>query len=142
MAIHKKILDDHPIPEVIQGYGHEDTLFSSLLEKAEIPIKHIDNPVVHLGLENNQRFLEKGAQAIQNLVLLAEKGYPQHQHRLYQTWRSFFHPLLKWVPTTLLLWKLKCTQWILLGPLADPKWYDLFKMIQLELANRKHQKRN
>lgn len=53
--------------ENIRGYGHEDTLFGYDLLKCHIMIKHIDNPVIHLGLEPGQEFLRKTKEGIKNL---------------------------------------------------------------------------
>jgi glycosyltransferase involved in cell wall biosynthesis len=53
--------------ETIKGYGHEDTLFGYELMKCNITIIHIDNPVVHLGLESNEEFLRKTREGIKNL---------------------------------------------------------------------------
>ncbi|MBN1115868.1 MAG: glycosyltransferase [Bacteroidales bacterium] len=53
--------------EKITGYGHEDTLFGYELKKRNISIKHIDNPVVHLGLEPSEEFLRKTREGIKNL---------------------------------------------------------------------------
>lgn len=53
--------------EKIRGYGHEDTLFGYDLMKCNITIKHIDNPVIHLGLESSEEFLRKTREGISNL---------------------------------------------------------------------------
>lgn len=56
--------------EEIKGYGHEDTLFGYELSKQSIEIKHIDNPVVHLGLEKTDIFIQKTKNGLENLLLL------------------------------------------------------------------------
>ena len=62
--------------EGIKGYGHEDTLFGYELKMNNITVKHIDNPLVHIGLENNVDFLEKTRESIQNLkYILSQNGY-------------------------------------------------------------------
>ncbi len=53
--------------ENIKQYGHEDTLFGIQLEAHHIPIFHIDNPVIHLGLESNAIFLRKTETALGTL---------------------------------------------------------------------------
>ena len=53
--------------EKMRGYGHEDTLFGYDLAKCNIAIKHIDNPVIHLGLESSEEFLRKTREGIKNL---------------------------------------------------------------------------
>lgn len=47
-------------------YGYEDVQFGYELEKHNISILHIDNPVIQLGLDTNEVFLEKSRQAVVN----------------------------------------------------------------------------
>jgi glycosyltransferase involved in cell wall biosynthesis len=65
--ISKHLLLDIGFNERITGYGHEDTLFGYELKKRHITIQHIDNPVIHLGLESNEEFLRKTREGIKNL---------------------------------------------------------------------------
>lgn len=53
--------------EHITEYGHEDTLFGITLEEKGISIRHIDNPLLHTGLEKNELFLSKTRVALRNL---------------------------------------------------------------------------
>jgi len=65
--IHKSIFEKVKFNEDLTGYGHEDTLFGLELLKQGIIINHIDNPLIHLGLENASDFLEKTENGIKNL---------------------------------------------------------------------------
>lgn len=56
--------------EEISGYGHEDTLFGLDLKKNKVPILHIDNTCLHLGIEPCFEYLVKSEQGIINLVRL------------------------------------------------------------------------
>jgi len=56
--------------ENLYTYGHEDTLFGYMLEKNEITVKHIDNPLRHNGLEPAAVFLEKTREAACNLAII------------------------------------------------------------------------
>ena len=47
-----------------------DILFSGNLLKNNILVKHIDNPVYHLGLENSTSFLNKSLEAVKSTYLL------------------------------------------------------------------------
>jgi glycosyltransferase involved in cell wall biosynthesis len=58
--------------ELVQ-YGHEDTLLGYQLKKAGINVFHIDNPLVHDGVEFNTDFLLKTKQGIENLSILCDK---------------------------------------------------------------------
>ncbi len=66
--ITKDLFDKIKFNEEIIGYGHEDTLFGYELAKRNINILHIDNPVIHLGLESNEVFLKKTREGVKNLV--------------------------------------------------------------------------
>ncbi len=59
--------------ESIEGYGHEDTLFGIHLQKQQVEIKHLDNPLQHLGLEDQTIFLKKQKEAIKILYQLYQK---------------------------------------------------------------------
>lgn len=63
--------------EQILEYGHEDTLFGIMLDKKKANIRHIDNPLRHVGLESNKIFIEKTRAALRNLVQLEDsmQGY-------------------------------------------------------------------
>lgn len=51
-------------------YGYEDALFGMEAQKRGISILHIDNPLLHNGLDTNETFLRKSEQALQNLKML------------------------------------------------------------------------
>jgi len=65
--IEKEVLNKVLFNENIKGYGHEDTLFGYELDKQNFTIYHIDNPVVHLGLESSEVFIRKTREGIENL---------------------------------------------------------------------------
>ena len=51
----------------IPNLRHEDTLFALDARKNDISIKHIDNPVLHLGLESSKTFLLKSEESVEVL---------------------------------------------------------------------------
>jgi len=55
---------------VHKGYGYEDTQFATELKKSGVKIKHIDNPLIHTGIETTDVFLNKTSDAIRNLKIL------------------------------------------------------------------------
>jgi glycosyltransferase involved in cell wall biosynthesis len=59
--------------EELKQYGHEDTLLGYQLAKAGIGILHIDNGLIHEGLESNRDFLNKTKLGIENLSKLYDK---------------------------------------------------------------------
>lgn len=56
--------------EEVKGYGYEDMLYAFDLERKGIRILHIDNPVIHDGLEMNHVFLSKTKNGLNNLATL------------------------------------------------------------------------
>lgn len=60
--------------EQVSGYGYEDLLFSYQLKQRHIPIIHLENEVLHLGLEKTSDFLKKTQNAIHNLSMLYKQN--------------------------------------------------------------------
>ena len=63
-----EVLRRFPLDERLTGYGHEDTRFGLELAAAQVPVRHLDNPVRHEGLEPAAAFLAKSEQAVRNLA--------------------------------------------------------------------------
>ncbi|HAX94504.1 MAG TPA: hypothetical protein DCY25_11285 [Bacteroidales bacterium] len=70
VMIERSVFSKFRFYEELKRYGHEDTLFSYQLNKAGIPILHIDNGLVHEGLESNKDYLFKTKDSIENLSKL------------------------------------------------------------------------
>ena len=71
--INKKTLMLINFNEEIPNLRHEDTLFSLDLKKEKIFIDHIDNPVIHLGLDTSKHFITKSEEAIDALHIFENK---------------------------------------------------------------------
>lgn len=82
--IRADILGRFPLDEGLSGYGHEDTKFGLALAEAGIPLLHIDNPVLHEGLEPAAVFLQKSEQAVRNLAQLHRTNASGTASRLLQ----------------------------------------------------------
>lgn len=65
--VRKAVLQNIPFDERISQYGHEDTLFGYRLQQADIPILHIDNPVINGDVETNAEFLRKTVDGVGSL---------------------------------------------------------------------------
>ena len=89
-------------------YGYEDALFGVELERRHVPILHIDNPLVHEGLDTNEAFLCKSETALRTLKRLNGRmngrSYVENAHtrlaRLHLVWAvrlafSLFAPLMR-----------------------------------------------
>ena len=72
-AIKKEVFTSILFDESIVRYGYEDALFGKELEKRGIPISHIDNKLLHCGLESNAAFLAKSEQALATLLTIEDK---------------------------------------------------------------------
>jgi len=70
VLIDKAVFSRIRFNEELKQYGHEDTLLGYQLKKAGIGILHIDNGLVHEGLESNKDFLTKTKHGIENLSML------------------------------------------------------------------------
>lgn len=71
--VKKKLITQFKFDENVKGYGYEDLLFAERLKANNIKIKHINNPVEHLGLEKAKIFLNKTCEAIDNLLTIKYK---------------------------------------------------------------------
>ena len=67
-VVSTSVLATIPFNETIVGYGHEDTLFGFELVQKNVPILHIDNPVLNKHLDSNTVFLQKTEVGIRNLI--------------------------------------------------------------------------
>ena len=85
--------------ETFTGYGYEDIYFGQELEERQATIIHIDNPLIHLGLESNQLFLEKTYNAIENLYVHRDEIYSTS--RLLSRYREMRHLGMGWCITIL-----------------------------------------
>jgi glycosyltransferase involved in cell wall biosynthesis len=70
VLIEKSVFSKIRFNEELKQYGHEDTLMGYQLKKAGIDIIHIDNGLIHEGLESNKIFLTKTKLGIENLSKL------------------------------------------------------------------------
>lgn len=74
LLIKKEIMLKCPFDDRLKKYGHEDTLHAISLNKKQIRVLHIDNPMLHLGLEDTEIFLDKSKMAMQNLAIMIDRN--------------------------------------------------------------------
>ena len=65
MLIKKEVFLKYNFSENENLYGM-DVFFGYQLFRNQVKLNHIDNPVLHLGLENNQKFFDKSLEAAKN----------------------------------------------------------------------------
>jgi glycosyltransferase involved in cell wall biosynthesis len=68
--ISKSLLSSISFDETLYGYGHEDTVYGYQLKIHYIPIKHIENPLIHIGLEDKDEYIAKTVEGLSNLFRL------------------------------------------------------------------------
>lgn len=73
--IKKEIFETVRFNEVIPNLRYEDLLFSFDLMKNKIPIKHINNQVVHNGIETSEIFIQKTKDSLKGLKFLLTNNY-------------------------------------------------------------------
>ena len=73
--VSRKIIQENPFNEEVRGYGYEDLIWARSLEERNIKILHIDNPVIHRGIETTEEFLKKSYNALKNLDNAYTKGW-------------------------------------------------------------------
>lgn len=71
--IRKTVFDAIKFDENCQNYGHEDTLLGIMLKERHVIILHIDNPLIHMGLEPNNVYMRKVEESLVALRENAEK---------------------------------------------------------------------
>jgi glycosyltransferase involved in cell wall biosynthesis len=68
--IPKVVLERIRFDDRLTGYGYEDLLFAIELEKANIPVMHVDVGAEHLKLDSATAFMQKTDAAVRNLSSL------------------------------------------------------------------------
>jgi hypothetical protein len=135
-VVPKAVMLNIPFDETVTTYGHEDTLFGFQLQAAGIDILHLDNPVLHIGLDEAAHWLEKQRIAIQNLYRLHRQNPDLHTQALRWWLRLHRTGLLQLVMPFL---KKKSPQWeqqLLQEHQPNLRWLDILKIYWLEEAHR------
>ena len=83
--IRADVLARFPLNEALSGYGHEDTALGLALSQAKISVVHLDNPVLHGGLEPAAVFLQKSEEAVRNLAQMHRHSGGAAESRLLKT---------------------------------------------------------
>lgn len=118
--IPKSIFAEISFDESLRTYGHEDTLFGMELAKKNIEIQHLNNPLLHLGLESTAVFLSKTKMAVFNLAQLQQQG-KRVETRLTET----YYRIASWKLLNAVGWGLKLLRPFILKHLQQPKLVDL-----------------
>lgn len=129
MLISKKVMLIHAFNEELTQYGHEDTLLGIELKKAGITVAHIDNPIIHLGLDSCLSFIKKTESGLDNLMLLINKGKIGRDIKLYRHYQFWKKTLfLSRIPFNMAK---NTSRKKLLNGNASLFWFDLYKLSYL-----------
>ncbi len=131
--IPREFFDTIKFDESITKYGHEDTFFGIELKRKGIPVVHIDNPLVHIGLEPAIQYLAKTEEGIENLCLLikTKTDYLSEMIRSIKLLRYyFFLKKMKIMPWYYFVYKLtkKSVRKNILGKKPSLFIFDLYKL--------------
>jgi glycosyltransferase involved in cell wall biosynthesis len=99
LFIRKQVFNVIKFNEQIREYGHEDTLFSFNLAKLNVRILHLNNPLLHLGLEDATNYLRKVELANKSLSFIAANYLTEEQQnhiRLLHFYRRINKMGLMW----------------------------------------------
>ncbi|MBQ2366461.1 MAG: glycosyltransferase family 2 protein [Bacteroidaceae bacterium] len=75
ILFHRYVFDQTQFDERCTEYGYEDALMGLMLEKLGLTVEHIDNPLIHDGMDPNAVYLQKVETALRTLHHLGE---PMH----------------------------------------------------------------
>jgi len=118
-------------------YGHEDTLFGLELRHRCLPVKHLENPAYHLGIDSDKVFMEKTKTAVLGLAALINAGKIDEDVRLYATYKK----LQSWGGAVLLRWLHPVFARWMFGRLSAGRgtvaMFDLYKLMVLCAAQPK-----
>lgn len=78
--IKKELFEQIGFNEELTRYGHEDSLLAYELEKRKISVLHIENPIIHAGIDTNEVFLKKTKAGLENLKKLCQQELLDPKH--------------------------------------------------------------
>jgi hypothetical protein len=117
-------------------------LFGLELKKNKVEIVHIDNPVVHEGLEQNSIFIEKQIKAVHNLAYLISQGYALKTVTLY----AFYVRLKKYRLVEVFIFFGKPFR-LLISKILEKGYtnslflFDIYRLLEFSLAVKKENPR-
>ena len=92
--IKRELMLQQPFDERFKSYGYEDVLFGKAMEKASVPILHIDNPMSFEIFEENEHFVSKTEEGLRTLYQFRHElqGYS----RLLDRVQKLPHTPIRW----------------------------------------------
>lgn len=127
LFINKKVSQNIKFTESLTKYGHEDTLYGAELEFNSYTVMHINNPIIHLGLDEVSVFLEKTEFALINLLSL-QKSHPRACKNIkIFNYYNFIRKTLFLTKCIFIFWKYCCRK-LLMNGCTNLMVFDLYKL--------------
>lgn len=127
--IKKEVFSKVSFNEKIPNLRYEDLLFSYNLMQKNIEIKHIDNLVIHNGIETSHLFLEKTNSSLHGLKYLLDHNFI---HSDYAKISSVYTKMKKGNQLNVMRFFFNCTQKLMIKNLLGKKpslfIYDLYRL--------------
>lgn len=82
LLVSRAVFKENRFSAIITNYGYEDLVFFYDLKLKTIPIFHIENPAMHINLDNSKVFLNKTKTGIENLDYLTNFEMVKGENRL------------------------------------------------------------
>ena len=130
--IRKTVYDSVKMDETLVGYGHEDTLFAQELKRAGFSIKHVYNPIEHVGLETLDRFIQKSENGLKNLKMLINQRRVDSSIRLAKYYLLLRRFGLIGILSYIVAFFESRIMRNLRGPAPNLLWFDLWKLSKLQ----------
>ena len=92
--IKRTLMLQQPFDERFKSYGYEDVLFGKAMEKASVPILHIDNPMSFEIFEENEHFVSKTEEGLRTLYEF--RNELQGYSRLLDRIQNLPHTPIRW----------------------------------------------
>jgi glycosyltransferase involved in cell wall biosynthesis len=130
--VHRSITSQVKFDPAIRGYGYEDTIFANELTQRGFRIQHIENPLVHIGLDAFNDFIRKIEESLINIQKI-EQIYSERsldsplKSKLINTWKKY----RRIIPAWLLKPFLPILKLILKGRNTSLFAFDLYRLFYL-----------
>ena len=127
LFINKKVSQNIRFTESLTKYGHEDTLYGAELEFNSYTVMHINNPIIHLGLDEVSVFLKKTEFALINLLSL-QKSHPRACKNIkIFNYYNFIRKTIFLTKVIFVFWKYCCRKLLMNGS-TNLMVFDLYKL--------------
>jgi hypothetical protein len=130
-VIDKSIVLNTPFDESLNGYGYEDLLFAQELKSQGIEIHHIENSLIHIGLESAEEFINKTANGMKNLAKMIQAKQVDKRIKIYRVYNKLAYLHLNWSIKIAYVILRSTINKNLRGKRPNLKYFDLYKLYHL-----------